>query len=196
MSSEASVLACALTLRSLLLDHMRKFPVSATGALMLTKYVFGLSPQRGVCQHIYFPPRDIKSYQDAIAGFGIPALFERFEFLRQLGNIYLIPPETLKSYITENYLGRVDAELLKPYLALRSDWGSVEKGFAATPGLDGAAPEAEESRSRFGRLSVMMKELEGLKLTEGINMPAMPAMPGIPSSLTGNFTLNSLSAFR
>ncbi|KAI4523719.1 exocyst complex component Sec10 [Schizophyllum commune Loenen D] len=160
----------------LLLDHMRKFPVSATGALMLTK--------------------DIKSYQDAIAGFGIPALFERFEFLRQLGNIYLIPPETLKSYITENYLGRVDAELLKPYLALRSDWGSVEKGFAATPGLDGAAPEAEESRSRFGRLSVMMKELEGLKLTEGINMPAMPAMPGIPSSLTGNFTLNSLSAFR
>src|SRR6266849_4449830 len=74
--------------------------------------------------------RDLKSYQDTIATFSIPALHERFEFIRQLGNIFLVQPEILKSYITENYLGRIEPNLLRPYLAQRSDWGHVEKRFS------------------------------------------------------------------
>lgn len=124
--------------------------------------------------------RDLKSYQDTITAFGIQSLHERFEFIRQLGNVFLVRPEILKSYITENYLGRIDASLLKPYLSLRSDWGQFEKGF------DSEVPDivpGQGLRDRFTRLSVMMKELEGLKV-EGITM----GMPTIPSSLTGSFS--------
>ncbi|TEB30100.1 exocyst complex protein [Coprinellus micaceus] len=151
---------------SLLLEHLRKFPVSATGGLMLAKY-------------------DIKSYQDAITTFGIPALQERFEFIRQLGQIFLIQPEVLKSFITSNYLGRIEPSLLKPYIALRSDWGQFEKGFNDRGNTAGGVG----LKDRFGRLSVMMKELEGLRPMEvcpayrvgsqpGFSMPSMPSMAG------------------
>lgn len=132
--------------------------------------------------------RDIKSYQDTIATFGIPALHERFEFIRQLGNIFLIQPETLKSYITEN-LGRVDANLLKPYIALRSDWGQFEKGFNDS-GEDAGAGKG--FKDRFGRLSVIMKEVEGLKL-EGLKFGEGLTMPSIPSSFAGGFTAGGFS---
>lgn len=132
--------------------------------------------------------RDLKTYQDTIATFGVPALHERFEFLRQLGNVFLVRPEILKSYITENYLGRIDASLLRPYLAQRSDWGQFEKGFNDTEGDTedgGATSQVRGLRERFGvgRLSVMMKDLEGLRLSEGI--------PAMPSGFTGGFTITS-----
>jgi exocyst complex component 5 len=98
--------------------------------------------------------------------------------------VFLVRPEILKSYITENYLGRIDSSLLTPYLAQRSDWGYVEKGF--TDGLnmgEGGGTDNKGLRERLGmgRLSVMMKELEGLG--ENISMPALP------SGLAGNFSI-------
>lgn len=137
--------------------------------------------------------RDIKMYQDTISSFGIPALTERFEFIRQLGNVFLVRPEILKSYITENYLGRIDPSFLKPYLALRSDWGQFEKGFNDGDGEDGAAPEARGLKDRFGRLSVMMKELEGLKL-EGMKLGEGITMPTIPSGFAGSFSIARLGS--
>lgn len=127
--------------------------------------------------------RDLKSYQDTISSFGIPALHERFEFIRQLGNVFLVRPEILKSYITEGYLGRIDSSLLKPYLSLRSDWGQFEKGFDSE-----TLPETQGPglRDRFARLSVMMKDLEGLKV-DGLSMGTL-AMSTIPSGLTGSFS--------
>ena len=136
--------------------------------------------------------RDIKTYQDVINSFGIPALRERFEFLRQLGNVFLVRPETIKSYISENHLGRIDISLLKPYLALRSDWAQFEKGFNEAEGLideNSGNSEGRGFRGRFGRLSVMMKDLEGLRLSDGITM----GIPTIPTSITSNFTLTSRS---
>jgi len=129
--------------------------------------------------------RDIKSYQEVIATFNIPALNERFEFIRQLGNVFLIQPEVLKSYITEGYLGRIDAALLKPYLSLRSDWGTFEKGFDSTTATPlGDSASSPGIKDRFGRLSVMMKELEGLK----VEVPALPAMPSMPAGFAGSFS--------
>ncbi|THH26812.1 hypothetical protein EUX98_g7374 [Antrodiella citrinella] len=159
---------------SLLLDHLKKFPVSATGGLMLAK--------------------DLKSYQDTVATFGIPALHERFEFIRQLGNVFLVRPDILKSYITEGYLGRIDATLLRPYLAQRSDWGQAEKGFNdSTPGEDGVS-EVKGLRDRFGmgRLSMIMKDLEPLNLRDHMQMPSLPerftglSMPSRAFSGTNN----------
>lgn len=127
--------------------------------------------------------RDIKSYQDTISSFGIPALHERFEFIRQLGNVFLVRPEILKSYITENYLGRIDTTLLKPYLTLRSDWGQFGKLFNDAEGMPDEGTEGRGLKDRFGRLSLMMKDLEGLKLSDGI--------PTIPASFAGGFTMPS-----
>ncbi|TFK92834.1 exocyst complex protein [Polyporus arcularius HHB13444] len=141
---------------SLLLEHLKKFPVSATGGLMLAK--------------------DLKSYQDVIDSFSIPSLHERFEFIRQLGNVFLVKPDILKSYITEGYLGRIDANLLRPYLVQRSDWGQAEKGF--NDPTDSVVADGKGMRDRFGmgRLSMIMKDLEPLR--DQISMPSMP-MPGM-----------------
>ncbi|GAV99020.1 exocyst complex component protein [Lentinula edodes] len=168
---ESFLTEIGISFHSLLLEHLRKFPVSATGGLMLAK--------------------DIRMYQDTISSFGIPSLTERFEFIRQLGQVFLLSPEILKSYITENYLGRIEPSLLKPYLAQRSDWGQFEKGFNDSGiSVDGAV--SDTAKSRFGRLSVMMKELEGLKLeglrlSEGISV----GIPTLPSGFTGTFSMSS-----
>jgi hypothetical protein len=128
-----------------------------------------------------------------IATFGIFALDERFEFIRQLGNVFIVRPEILKSYINENYLGRIDMSLLKPYLALRSDWSQFEKNFNdATDDV----PDSNSSiglKDRFGRLSVMMKDLEGLKVIDGLGS-AMPAIPTMPASFAGAFSMHGRSS--
>jgi len=83
----------------------------------------------------------------------------------------LVRPEILSSYITENYLGRIDSTLLKPYLAQRSDWGQFEKGFNDGAGTeDDGLTDGKGLKARFGmgRLSAMMKDLEGIKLGDGI----------------------------
>ena len=90
-------------------------------------------------------------------------------------------PDILKSYITEGYLGRIDANLLRPYLAQRADWGTAEKGFnevvdAVGPG--GGGKGGARDRFGMGRLSMIMKDLEPLR--EQISMPSMPtSMPGM-----------------
>ncbi|EJD53474.1 exocyst complex component Sec10 [Auricularia subglabra TFB-10046 SS5] len=162
----------------LLLDHLRKFPVSASGGLMLAK--------------------DLKSYQDTVSSFGLPALQERFEFIRQLGNVFLVRPEILKGYITEGYLGRIDAQLLRPYLAQRVDWGTFERGFdigdeplSAGPtsaSADQGEAAAKSMRERFGvgRLASMMRELEGLKL-------GFDDLPNVSAYRPTGFTMPSVS---
>lgn len=79
--------------------------------------------------------RDLASYQDIMSTFGIPALNERFEMLRQLGNTFIVQPNVLKSYMTESHLGRVDTRLLRPYLAQRSDWSSFSRTLVLDDGL-------------------------------------------------------------
>ena len=177
----------------MLLDHLKKFPVSANGGLMLTKYA---TLPRTVTRYILdrfkaLSTRDLKTYQDTIASFGLPALSERFEFLRQLGNIFLIQPDILKSYITENYLGRIEPILLRPYLAQRSDWAQFERAFdfgtnsvdgtadPDTPSVDGGAgtsgfrtlgmgvgsvAQLKDRLNVSNRLSMMMRDLENVRL--------------------------------
>ncbi|KIJ70144.1 hypothetical protein HYDPIDRAFT_121612 [Hydnomerulius pinastri MD-312] len=159
-----------VSFHSLLLDHLRKFPVSATGGLMLAK--------------------DLKSYQDAITSFNVPSLLERYEFIRQLGNVFLVRPEILRSYITENYLGRIDSSLLKPYLAQRSDWVQFGDRFDESSEMDDivadVASKGLKDRFKMARLSMMMKDLDGLKLGDGIAV-------NIPSGITSTFSVTGRS---
>lgn len=119
----------------------------------------------------------------------------------------MLPHDAIKQYTEENSLGRVDFALLKPYLMQRGDWGT----FSIT-GIDGGAgpgavdPGAEGSgglMERFGsgRLGVMMRELEGLRIgtddLRGLSlptMPALPSMPAMPSMPTRAFGLGATTA--
>ena len=137
--------------------------------------------------------KDLKSYQDVIDTFSIPSLHERFEFIRQLGNVFLVKPDILKSYITEGYLGRIDSNLLRPYLAQRADWGQAEKGF--NDPTDGAVADGKAMRDRFGmgRLSMIMKDLEPLR--EQISMPSMPPMSNFAGGLASSLANARSSRF-
>ena len=136
----------------------------------------------------------------------IPSLSERFEFIRQLGNVFLIQPEILKSYITEGYLGRIDASLLRPYLCQRTDWAQFGTKFYEEGDTLGGLPPTDSKDSGTGgkgstggnlknrlgvnRLSMMVRDLESLRLSgEGGGMGVM--MANFPVGFTPNFNLSS-----
>ncbi|KDE05767.1 hypothetical protein MVLG_03858 [Microbotryum lychnidis-dioicae p1A1 Lamole] len=98
-----------VTFHTLLLEHLKKFPISATGGLMLTK--------------------DLALYQDTITSFSLTPLNDRFEMLRQLGNVFIVQPEILKSYLNESYLARIENRLLRPFVMMRTDFGDFKKAF-------------------------------------------------------------------
>lgn len=109
-NSEIFLTEVGVVFHSLLLEHLKKFPVSAMGGLMLTK--------------------DLAMYQDTIARFNIPGLSERFEMIRELGNVFVVQPSILKSYLSESsMLGRLDGKLLKPFFMMRADYGDHPKKF-------------------------------------------------------------------
>jgi hypothetical protein len=68
-------------------------------------------------------------YQDTISSFSLPPLNDRFEMLRQLGNVFIVQPEILKTYLTESYLARIENRLLRPFVMQRTDWGDHGKKF-------------------------------------------------------------------
>ncbi|GAA5924103.1 exocyst subunit SEC10 [Sporobolomyces koalae] len=98
-----------VTFHTLLLDHFKKFSISATGGLMLTK--------------------DLALYQDTISTFALSPLNDRFEMLRQLGNVFIVQPEILRSYLNESYLARIENRLLRPFVMMRSDYGDFGRRF-------------------------------------------------------------------
>ena len=89
-------------LHSLLLEHLKKFVVSPMGGLMLTK--------------------DLAMYQDATTRLGVQAVTDRFDMLRQLGNLFIVQPAVLRSYMHEGHLAKIDEQLLRPYLLRRQDY--------------------------------------------------------------------------
>ncbi|EAL20998.1 hypothetical protein CNBD5990 [Cryptococcus deneoformans B-3501A] len=118
-NAEAFLTEIGVSFHTLLLDHYKKFPVNPTGGLMLTK--------------------DLASYQDVMASYSVPAINDRFDMLRQLGNSFIVQPNVLKSYLTESHLGRIDARLLRPYLAQRSDYSQFSRSLQLDDGLSAGA---------------------------------------------------------
>lgn len=82
--------------------------------------------------------------------------------LRQLGNIFIVQPDVLKSYITESFLGRIDARLLRPYLMQRSDWSTFARKFNEEAGPDPSAEAAGEAGNKTSRLSLGAGKLRDL----------------------------------
>ncbi|MCO5590018.1 hypothetical protein L7F22_043987 [Adiantum nelumboides] len=101
---EAFLTEIGVAFHGLLLDHLRKYVISGSGGIILTK--------------------DLAMYQDAVNAFGVSALVDRFEMLRQLGNLFIVQPGVLKSYMRESHLSKVEERYLRPYLLKRADYAT------------------------------------------------------------------------
>ncbi|KAG0270149.1 Exocyst complex component 5 [Actinomortierella ambigua] len=88
----------------MLLEHFKKFSISPMGGLMVTK--------------------DMVKYLETVKAWNIPILEERFEMLRQLGNLFLVTPEMLPTVLRDGYLAKIESRALYPYLQLRVDFKS------------------------------------------------------------------------
>ena len=97
----------AVSVRTLLLDHFKKFQVNATGALMVTK--------------------DMTKYIDLLRSWPLDSGFHAsLEILSELGNLFVIGPEALRERLRGgSALAGVDKTDLRPYLMRREDAGSV-----------------------------------------------------------------------
>ena len=106
--------------------------------------------------------------------FSIPALNDRFDMLRQLGNSFIVQPNVLKSYMTESHLGRIDARLLRPYLAQRSDYSQFSRSLQ----LDDGPVEIEHQSSVLGAGSGLFKgsRLSVMSGVAGVGMGKLKEM--------------------
>ncbi|KND04859.1 uncharacterized protein SPPG_00558 [Spizellomyces punctatus DAOM BR117] len=104
---EAFLTEIGVSFHSMLLDHFKKFVVSQAGGMTLLK--------------------DISNYQQTISLFKIPILHERFDMLKELGNVFVVKPENLKTVIREGHLSRIEITLLHPFLTMRADWNKLGK---------------------------------------------------------------------
>jgi len=100
----------AIGLRTLLLDHFKKFQVNATGALMVTK--------------------DMTRYNELLRSWPLdPTFTTSLEVLSEIGNLFVIGPEALKERLRGGGGGGVLAGVgkgdIRPYLLRREDAGSV-----------------------------------------------------------------------
>ena len=90
-----------------LLDHVKKFTINTNGGLLLAK--------------------DLVKYQETVVNqLRIESVAERFEALRQLGTVYIVKPEYLKTLIDESeMISRMDPAVLHEYISKRDDYKSA-----------------------------------------------------------------------
>ena len=99
----------ALGVRTLLLDHFKKFQVSAAGGILITK--------------------DISKYNELFRSWDLdPSFAPSIELLTEIGNLFVIGPEALRERLRGK--GGVPGGLwekgdLRPYVLRRDDAGSV-----------------------------------------------------------------------
>ena len=104
-----------------------------------------------------------------MATYGIPAVNERFDMLRQLGNSFIVQPEALRTYMTESHLGRIDPQLLRPFLAQRSDYSSFSRSLNLE---DGDVPAHSSPNLSF------ISATGGTNLFKGTGFTAMSDVAG------------------
>ncbi|KAJ3348216.1 Exocyst complex component 5 [Entophlyctis luteolus] len=95
------------TLHIRLLDHIKKFVFTDVGGLILS--------------------RDLSKYYELIQNFRVQRLDEKFEMIREVGNLFIVKPENLAQVINGSYLSQIDFALLTRFLMCRADWTRVQK---------------------------------------------------------------------
>ncbi|GAA6015669.1 hypothetical protein JCM10207_008166 [Rhodosporidiobolus poonsookiae] len=175
-NAEIFLTEVGVTFHTLLLEHLKKFTISATGGLMLTK--------------------DLALYQDTLSTFSLPALNDRFEMLRQLGNVFIVQPDILSSYLNEASLARIENRLLRPYVMMRSDYGDFSRRFwddvfgpDDAPGAGGAAAGGAAGGGAAGGAGSGLGGLGGLAGLGNVT-GKLPSLTSLASSATSSFSLS------
>ena len=103
---EAFLTELGIGVRSLLLDHFKKFQVNFTGALSVQE--------------------DIKRYTDLLRAWPTTASFRlSLDVLPEIGNIFVVKPEALKDRLRTGALSALLLDDVRPYIMRRDDLGSV-----------------------------------------------------------------------
>jgi hypothetical protein len=98
--------------------------------------------------------------------FKIPGLDERFEMLRQLGNIFVVKPEILKSILSEGYLARLDPSVLYPYLEKRIDFKTAKLDRLLGISIDDSATAGGSSTDNDNKQSTSRNNKNGKSKTQ------------------------------
>ncbi|KAI5965982.1 SEC10 [Candida pseudojiufengensis] len=83
----------------LLLEHFKKFQVNSIGGIVLTK--------------------DAIRYQSVIDEWNIPDLSERYQILKEIGNLFTVQEELINSLVTEGQLSRMKPYNIRQYISKR-----------------------------------------------------------------------------
>lgn len=172
-NAETFLTEIGVAFHGLLLDHLRKYTVSAAGGIMLTK--------------------DLALYQDAIGTFGIGVLSERFDMLRQLGNLFIVQASVLKSYMREGHLAKIDERLLRPYLLRRADYAKEVRDLDAGPAPTTPTAASAAASNPFGMGGDVFATAPGAGRDLFGHLPGLingssgsPASGGVSSSAAGS----------
>ena len=68
--------------------------------------------------------KDLTEYQNLVEAFNLPSLRERFDLLRQMGNLFTVPPQNLSGIMDSGLLARFDKQALMKLVELRADYGN------------------------------------------------------------------------
>lgn len=117
--------------------------------------------------------------------------------LRQLGNVFIVQPEILKSYLNESYLARIENRLLRPFVMMRSDYGEFGRRFwddifgdnvggvlQDGTNLQGANGAGGVGIGGMGKLGVGLGSLSSLS-SFGMNTGTTNAQPTSPIATSG-----------
>lgn len=77
--------------------------------------------------HAPLPRSDLRRYRKLLDAMDPAAdlLRDRFEMLWELGHLFVVRPENLRSILLEGHLGRIDAKLIYPFISQRADFASA-----------------------------------------------------------------------
>ncbi|CUM63225.1 uncharacterized protein PRCAT00000796001 [Priceomyces carsonii] len=95
-----------------LLEHYKKFTVNSTGGIILTK--------------------DVIRYQSTIDSWEIDELSERYQLLKEIGNLFTVHPHLISSLITEGQLANLKPYTKRQYISKRTDFNPsyIERFFS------------------------------------------------------------------
>lgn len=95
-----------------LLEHYKKFTVNSTGGLTLTK--------------------DVIRYQSVIDEWNISELSEKFQLLKEIGNLFTVHPNLINSLVSEGQLANLKPYAVRQYISKRTDFNPsyIERFFS------------------------------------------------------------------
>lgn len=101
--------------RDALMDHIKKFSISAAGGRVLA--------------------RDIQGYQEVIDSWSLSELSEAFTIVHSIGNLYTAEPQVLLSLLKESHLTSLKPYVIREYLSKRVDYHTSGINKLLTSGL-------------------------------------------------------------